>query len=258
VPFILVLPVVGVSSLPVNMAGILTECTMLPGVIVNESVSEEAKETTAATNAGKGSSITHDAGDLLDSKEGGQIAHMGQDVPVGLDTCAVADATLGRKFRTRNRISSTLKQAAEAAYNMANNMLQGTRVTKLGAEFPGQQSAQHCCASGAFNGCDGCFPCIGLVCNNRSRSMCKEASVGQNHSPFHVKPTTAAGFHERPLQYQNPRRGPVAGLRRAIRREERRRGRNLTPEEWQSVRDWCIQQNSLISLGLDYCFMEEG
>jgi len=218
--------VAGVVNFLVNISDPVTEYAMLPGV-----VPEGAGEIRAATNTETGSPITHDAGNSQESTEGGQVAHTTRDVPVGLDTCAVADTTPARKSGRGTIISSTLKQAAKTAYNRANSMFRGTRVTNLGAEFSGHQTAQRLPGGIAW--------------------------AETNHLLFDaILPGQSAEFHERPF-YRNPRRGPVAGLRDAIQREEERRGRNLTPEEWQSVRDWCIQRNSLVRMGLDLFFNEE-
>jgi hypothetical protein len=248
------------------MTGMATERAMLPGAIDNGNVFEETEEsiavvsnTRAASGTEKGNPIIGKICDELDTTEGGQIAHTKQDVTIGLDTCGVADASVERRFFRGNRISSTLKQVARGACNMANSIFRDPRVTNVCAEFPEQQRAQHCCASAAsFNGLDAILP---MHRSGTRQSFKKRVRGGitwekPHHGPLHVEPPTT-GFHVQPLEYWNPRRGPVVGLRRAIRREERRMGRNLTAEEWQSVRDWCIQRNILKKMGLDYCFIEK-
>jgi len=232
-----------VAALPVNMAEAQTDLAslfvaILPGANAEEGISV-ASETKAASDTKEGSVVTHDVGDVINSQQGGRMVLTAQDVPIAMDACAEADAIVGRRSRRANRISSTLKQAAETAYKRANSMFWGTRVTGLGPEFSEQQRAQHHRTSGA----------------SLKRMQGGTSRTKTHHTP-QPAPTTAA-FHMQPRDYRNPRRGPVEGLRRAIQREERRRGRNLTPEEWQSVRDWCIQRNSLKQMGLDYCFINE-
>jgi len=251
----------------------LTELAILPGTTFNGNDSEQGEdgiavgsETKAAANSKEGSPITRDTGDRTKSKEDGQRGPTTQDVPIAPGTCVVADAIVGRRSRRGTRISSTLKQAAQAAYNRANSMFYGTRVTGLGAESPEQQRAPHRrpCQVWARHGICQC----GNACRFRhddvpSRELmvdvpflCQETggAPSERHGP---QLATTAASDMRPREYQNPRRGPVKGLRRALDQEKRRRGRTLTPEEWQAVRDGCIQRNRLKEMGLDFCFINQ-
>jgi len=228
-------------------SGVATACAATtPGAIVHMNVSEDVEEgiavasdPRAASDTKKGSPVTQTARDVLDFEAGGQIVDTQEDIPVAVDTSADADSIAGRKPRRGNRSSSTLRQVAGAVYNTASSMFQGTRVTSLGAEFPEQHRQQHRCTSGAIS--------------QRVQGGISWAQMHHNPQPV---PTTA-GFHVQPFDPQHPRRGPVVGLRFAIRRRERELGRNLTPEEWQGVRDRCIQRNRLKELGLDQCFINE-
>lgn len=256
-------------TFPVNMPMPLTELAILPGTTFNGNDSEQGEdgiavgsETKAAANSKEGNPITRDTGDRTKSKEGGQGATT-QVVPIAPGTCVVADAIVGHRFRRGTRISSTLKQAAQAAYNKANSMFYGTRVTGLGAESPEQQRAQHRrpCQVWARHGiCQ-----YGSACRFRHDDdvpgrqfmvdvhfLCQETggAPSERRGP-ELAATAASGMQ------LHPRRGPVKGLRRALDQEKRRRGRTLTPEEWQAVRDWCIQRNRLKEMGLDFCFINQ-
>jgi hypothetical protein len=207
------------------MAGMVTgRAILLPGAIVNGNVSEDPEE--GIDPAFENSVVLDCRGAVLDLQK---TIDPGADAgwPVRCE-CGVksadADATVGRRSHKGNRISSTLKHAAEAAYNTATGMFQGTTVTALGAEFPEQHPEKRGYKSG---------------------------------DPLDFLAVTTAEFRVQPPQYRNPRCGPVKGLRRAIQREERRRGRNLNAEEWQSVRDGCIQRNRLKEMGLDFCFIKQ-
>jgi len=175
----------------------------------------------------KGHPVTHD--------DGSQVAHSAEAV----DNPAMVNVTLGRGSRRRHRVSSTLKQAAQAAYSEVFCMFRDTRVTRLDADLPERQRVQHHRTRASFGGFDSALPVH---------------TSGTLQAPQrHVQ----GGLHTRPPAYQHPRRGPVPGFRSMLEREERRRGRLLTPEEWQALRDWCIQRNRLKKMGLDYCFNGE-
>lgn len=216
------------------MADSATERAILPGAMIDLSA-EDTEESM---------SVSLDVKAAVETKDGHPVTH-----DVGLDTSAVVDTTRARTPRRRNRVSAALKRAAEVAHSKVNRMFRDTRVTGLDADLPKQQRTQHRRTSGAsFNGFDAALPV------HRPKTPPPSKQRVQGNISY---TRTDLGFHVRPLELQNPRRGPVPGLRAAIDREERRRGRVLTPEEWQSVRYFCIQRNRLKELGLDYCFENE-